>query len=395
VSTAQADYTGFIAAYPTYQDVILYPNLPRAIPFRMSVLGPRARDPVTPEAWLPAHFYAAVFVWDNYGNGPIGFVQREAGAGAWNTRPLWELTQVLKDITPPKPPRITGIQWNEGSSNWTVTVQAPADTDVQLLRIGFAPGTQTAPTSAGSAQFVVTPNQIVTWTSPPVAVDRNPPAGQVWSTALNRHAVQAAFSAEAEDLEQNVSDLTGAASYQPGGPAHYPPPPIPPRPPPINNAQAGFDYARSRAYDHSGTRADNQWGSGILHTGNFGPNHGNQWGAAYVDLRGYAGYRVTSMTLSYLSTHTYYGGGASYSIGHHWHAGGLPPTLTSGFQAGSVAYVHAPKYGWVTVGVPLHIAQAFVDGQAFGFVFGGPGDNSKQAYSSIQFSSITVTFNLA
>jgi hypothetical protein len=130
-------------------------------------------------------------------------------------------------------------------------------------------------------------------------------------------------------------------------------------------------------------------------TGNYGGYYGNQWSAVYLDLRRYAGYRVTSMTLSWFTVHTWFGSGATHFVGHHWYDG-LPPTMPPGsFAEGSVGSLHVARNSWSSIGVPLHVAQALVDGQAFGFVFGGPGNNSQGAYSRIQFDSSRVTFNLA
>ena len=64
----------------------------------VEVDGPQATGGLT-------HFYASVFVWDSYGNGPIGGVARMPGATAWNTRPPVQLAVVTSVvIPPPKPP---------------------------------------------------------------------------------------------------------------------------------------------------------------------------------------------------------------------------------------------------------------------------------------------------
>jgi hypothetical protein len=130
-----------------------------------------------------------------------------------------------------------------------------------------------------------------------------------------------------------------------------------------------------------------------MHTGQYGSVHGNQWCGTWVDLSALKGRTVVSMTLKWTMVHTFNNSGGSFCVGYHTYENGMPATLpasASRAHFGVFGHKRVPHSGAVSMTIPVNQAQDFVDGQKWGFLFGGPHDAHQANYTTINISSVHV-----
>jgi hypothetical protein len=373
--------------------------------------------------------FATAFIWDTAGNGPVASAAVQANPTVHHAPavrpPIVQPPAV--DTTPPGAPQVSAV-WNEATLSYTVTVTAPADPDVVRVEV-YQNGVDNIATKVGTPKKLASaPGQVHTYQfGAPDGLNTRPltlPANSHWTSALHRGPVEAGWYAIAYDRAGNPSAPGTFVNNQPGGGFATNPPVVQPKPPVVTHPPVVVQppvvaqpiqptttqpphrdtrdenavKADSRAYDKSGTRADNQWGSGVMHTGMYDSTHGVQWGAAAINIpNSDHGRRVVSMTLYFKTSHTYMNSGADIEIGWHSYAN-LPAHLPSSdghAHFGDVdAHVHVPKSGAVSVKVPLPIAQKIIDESAHGFIFGGPSNNDHGSYAEIDIHSVHVKYTV-
>lgn len=379
--------------------------------------------------------WVVAYVWDDAGN--MSPASKPVKATISYTTPP------MPDRTPPQAPKVS-VRWNPATQDYTVTVTAPSDPDVKEVRVWQNPSS-TDPTTFGLIPNILpsTPGQVHTFTFkpalPPFPASYPPPRWR-WASGNPHWVIEASWYAVAYDRNNNGSDPGLAWDHQPatdiifdptfvvpaalqpppaifgqvamggmhviggggggGGGGTLRPPVLPPKPPqpgqaglPAQTMDTHMVKARSRAYDQSGARADAQWGEGIMHTGRYGSVHGTQWCGTFVDLSNLKGATIVSMTLKWTSLHTFGNAGGSYCVGYHDFENGMPSSLPGGSSHahfGAFGHKHVPHTGGVTMSLPTSIAQKFADGQAYGFLFGGPHDSSQATYCAIDINSVHV-----
>lgn len=382
----------------------------------------------TDDLWVTA------YLWDIAGNGPVASLPVKVPPA----NVVWK-PPTIPDRLPPQQPKIV-IRWDPTTRTYTITVTAPPDGDVQEVRI-WENLNSNLPTTEGITPRVIKlgPGQTYTYTlTPNLNMPTSLPNGLTWEIPagqLPHGPIFLGLYGVAIDANQNAGDPMILSDYQQGTPYRalptiVPPiakppvitgppggggggggavvvgpggtvlPPVGARPQPQQRPQVpftiphqGMTRGKSRAYDQKGSRADNQWGAGVMHTGYYGSNHGVQWGGAYVNLSQYKGATIDSMTLHFRTTHTFLNSGADICLGVHKYPNGMPNTLTgntSRASFGALGHIHVPKSGAVSVKIPDAWAQRFLDGDAYGFLFGGPHDHTNASYAAIDIDSVWV-----
>ena len=395
-----------------YTDVVAENVRPgQTIPVSLSTAWPvSGTDPL----WVVA------FLWDRYGNGPVASAPIQAT--------VTHKPPPVVDLNPPSNPKIT-VVWDPNTGTYTVTITAPNDPDVKEIRYWLQPSSTTPDTSGPPVIVPTTPGQVHTFTFTPKTDDYPflpyPPNGMQWADPTSQHGViKIGGYVLVYDKNGNGSSPAVVSDYQPASalvraPITYVPPPtissgggmpgggtpgvqevhppIPPKPPgmPIQrrSENSHMTRAKSRAYDMSGNARRQPVGRRCHAHRLLRPQPRGAVGRVLHQPHPPQGWTVTEFVLHWESEHAYYNDGATYGLGWHSFRNGMPATCKAtrnGAYFGNLGNVHAPKNGPVTKRLSNAIGQRFVDGQAFGFLFGGPADRTRRAYASIDIRSVWV-----
>jgi hypothetical protein len=301
------------------------------------------------------------------------------------------------DSTPPAAPTIVSAVWNEATDRFTITMRAPADTDLRELRLYVRKNDDVPPAVVGTP---VWKGAVAAGGTTTYVCAVNVPAGslgpgETWVAANSTHGViQAGWALVAVDTSGNVSRPATKTAVVAASRKNAPRP--------VSIPKIAAAASKSRAYDFAGARADSQWGNGIMHTGKYpSGNHGTQWCGIYIPASATSAIRgrdVTSMKLKFYVDHTYSNAGATFSIGWHAYASGMPNTLpanaSKAYFRGCTRSFKVKKDAWATYTVPLAVAQKIIDGEAYGFILGAPQDSSTSNYSALKISSVSISVSV-